>query len=348
MAGARRHDALLITWRDGIHIHGTPIWCDARRARDVCFVSCAHAISSARHGQLIATAPTLALLDAQAYGSQLSVPYGRPFSLGTVRLELIRSGHGLGSASLVADVGDRRVLYAGAVNLRGGGLGGAADIRQCDTLAAFASYGDPRFRFPALDEVIPRVMDFVKEVTCAGGVAVLLVSSASKAMDVASRLGDLLAGPSGLSGLSGSAVSTSAQPAFFAHRGYADAAQRLRPAHPTLSRLRRWPGKPPGGHVLLWPVERRDALPGPLPASSRVALVSGDALDPEILAALAVDTAFPWSNQADCEELVHYIDTSGATHVFLTGRFAEPLARRLDGPRRLVHALGPPRQMDLF
>jgi putative mRNA 3-end processing factor len=340
MARARRHDTVLITWRDGIHIHGTPIWCDARRARDVCFVSCAHALSSARHGQLIATAPTLALLDAQAYGSQLSVPYGRPFTLGTVRLELIRSGHGLGSASLVADVGDRRVLYAGAVNLRGGGPGGAADIRQCDTLAVAASYGDPRFRFPNLDEVVARVMDFVHEVTCAGGVAVLLVSSASKAMDVASRLGDLLAaGPSGAG---------STQPAFFAHRGYADAALRLRPAHPTLPRLRRWPGKPPGGHVLLWPAQRRDALPGPLPAASRVALVSGNALDSEIVTALAVDTGFAWSNQADCEELIQYIDTSGATHVFLTGRFAEALVRRLGGSRRLFHALGPPRQMNLF
>jgi putative mRNA 3-end processing factor len=340
MDGARRHDALLITWRDGMHIHGTPIWCDARRARDVCFVSCAHAISNARHGQLIATAPTLALLDAQAYGSQLSVPYGRPFSLGTVRLELIPSGHGLGSASLVADVGQRRVLYAGAVNLRGGGLGGAADVRQCDTLAASASYGDPRFRFPALDEMVARAGDFIQEVTCAGGVAVLLVTSASKAMDVASRLADVLAArPSGPG---------SAQPAFFAHRGYADAAQRLRPAHPALPRLRRWPGKPPGGHVLLWPAERRDALPGPLPASSRVALVSGNALDAETLAALAVDTAFAWSNQADCDELVHYIETSGASHVFLTGRFAEPLARRLGRPGRLFHALGPPRQMNLF
>ena len=30
-----------VTWRDGVHLTGTPIWCDARRRRDVCFVSSA-------------------------------------------------------------------------------------------------------------------------------------------------------------------------------------------------------------------------------------------------------------------------------------------------------------------
>ena len=28
-----------VSWRDGIHITGTPLWCDALRTRDVCFLS---------------------------------------------------------------------------------------------------------------------------------------------------------------------------------------------------------------------------------------------------------------------------------------------------------------------
>ena len=28
-----------VVWRDGVHVVGTPIWCDARRARELCFVS---------------------------------------------------------------------------------------------------------------------------------------------------------------------------------------------------------------------------------------------------------------------------------------------------------------------
>ena len=35
-----------VTWRDGVHLTGTPIWCDARRRRDVCFVSRADRIGA--------------------------------------------------------------------------------------------------------------------------------------------------------------------------------------------------------------------------------------------------------------------------------------------------------------
>lgn len=344
MARAKPLETTLVTWRDGVHLRGTVIWCDARRSRAVCFVSCAHALGHARHGQLIATAPTLDLLSAQAAQgaqvseTQLSVPYGRPFTLGTVRLELLRSGHGLGSASLVADATGHRVLYASAVNTHGGGLGGAADVRQCDALVVAAAYGHPMFAFPPVNDVVHEVAAFVQEVTAAQGAAVLLLTSPSKALDVASRLADLLS----------SKLPAGAAPSFFAHRLYHDAARRLVSSHPSLPRMRRYAGKLPAGHVLLWPAQRRDALPPALPRPSRVALVSGGAMDRELVATLAVDTAFPWSNQADCDELVEYIRTSGARQIFLTHRFAETLAERLAGKGRVIRALGPPRQMSLF
>lgn len=347
-----------VTWRDGIHLHGTPIWCDARRARDVCFVSCAHAAGASRHGQLIATASTLALLGPDPHGTQLAVPYGRPFTLGAVRLELLRSGHTLGSASLVADVGGQRVLYAGAIDPRGNGLGGAADLRACDALVIAATYGHPRYRFPLADQVKAEVAGFVDEVMTEGGVAVLLVSSPSKALDVACWL------------------ATQGMIQLFGHRSVCAAVRRLRDTHPTLPRVRRWSlqsgnsptagdpsvsqdmvlddvgaapvtGPAPGSAVLLWPAQQRHAL-GTLPAGSRTALVSGRALDPEQLAVLNVDAAYAWSNQADHDDLIAYIDSCGARDVFLTHRHAEALATALDSESRRVRALGPPLQMPLF
>lgn len=366
-----------VTWRDGIHLQGTPIWCDARRARDVCFVSCAHAAGASRHGQLIATAPTLALLGADPHGTQLAVPYGRPFTLGTVRLELLRSGHTLGSASLVADVGGQRVLYAGAIDPRGNGLGEAADLRACDALVLAATYGHPRYRFPPADQIKAAVAGFVDEVMAAGGVAALLVSSPSKALDVACWLAARGAIP------------------LYGHRSVCAAVRRLRETHPTLPRVRRWSpsssdvsaagdpsggqgamrdeadaapdpapdpvldlatgpaadpaagGRAHGGAVLLWPARQRHALDA-LPAGSRTALVSGRALDPEQVAALNVDAAYAWSNQADHDGLIAYIDSCGARDVFLTHRHAETLAAALDRESRRVRALGPPLQMPLF
>src|SRR5262245_47485879 len=104
-----------VTWRDGVHLTGTPVWCDARRRRDVCFVSSADRVGRAGHGQLIATPLTLALLDARG-GGHLGVPLHRRFTLGTLRLELLASGRGAGAAALHVDAASGpRVLYAGAI-----------------------------------------------------------------------------------------------------------------------------------------------------------------------------------------------------------------------------------------
>src|SRR5262249_23492712 len=136
-----------VMWRDGVHVVGTPIWCDARRARDVCFVSSADAIGRVGHGQLIATLATLAQLGA-GKGTHLSVPYRRPFRLGTVRLELVPSGHALGSASLWIDAGGAKTFVAGAIATGGAGLGEPAELRTCETLVVAAPYGAPGETFP--------------------------------------------------------------------------------------------------------------------------------------------------------------------------------------------------------
>src|SRR5258706_5538461 len=126
-----------VTWRDGVHITGTPIWCDARRRRDVCFLSSADRVGRAGHGQLIGTSITLALLGARDHG-HLAVPVRQRFTLGTLRLELIPSCRGFGAAALHVDARSvaapgsagsdpATVLYAGAVRTVTGGVGDPAE-----------------------------------------------------------------------------------------------------------------------------------------------------------------------------------------------------------------------------
>ncbi len=95
-----------VTWRDGVHVTGTMLWFDARRAREVCVVSSIDRVAragQAGHGQLIATAPTLAMLGVAGGahgvggGVALATPTRRPFTLGQVQLELVPSGHTLGA-----------------------------------------------------------------------------------------------------------------------------------------------------------------------------------------------------------------------------------------------------------
>jgi hypothetical protein len=132
VARKSRSPAAPVTWRDGVHLTGTPIWCDARRRRDVCFVSSAERVGRG-HGQLIATPETLALIGSAK--DQLGVPVRRPFTLGTLRLELIPSGRGLGAAALHVDVGDHTVLYAGAIQ--------HAEVRMADAVVVASPLAEP-------------------------------------------------------------------------------------------------------------------------------------------------------------------------------------------------------------
>jgi putative mRNA 3-end processing factor len=317
-----------VTWRDGVHVAGTSIWCDARRARDVCFVSAADRPVRANHGQLIATRETLVLLGS-ASGDHLPAPYGRPFTLGTVRLELVPTGHAIGAAALWVEHQGRRVLYTGAIaSGRHVGLGAPAELRGCDALVIEARYARQEHRFPPATEAAAALVAWTRA-TVETKLAVVLVTSPGKGLDVAAEL-------------------AAAGIEVVAHRAVHHAAQRLRAAGllPELA-IRRPPGtgaRP--GRALVWLVRDRLRLDAAAPPAARaIALASGLATEPGVVAALGVDAAFAWSNAADRDGLLSLVRASGAREVFVTGPCAPELVRAL-GERARV--LGPPRQMALF
>jgi hypothetical protein len=307
-----------VSWRDGVHVLGTAVWCDARRARAVCFVSSADRTGRAGHGQLIATAETLALLGAHD-DSHLAAPTGRPFTLGTVRLELIRSGWCVGAAALLVDAG-HRVLYAGAVAPGGTGLGGAAEMRRCDTLVVAAPYGAAHHAFTG---GAGDVVDFARRTIKAGAVPVVLVTSAVKGLDVVAAL-DAAEIPSA------------------GHRAIVEAARRVGTAGTELS-VKRTVAR---GRALVWLVSDQARLTAALGgAKAKVALASGLAVEKDVVRELGVDTAIPWSAAADRAGLLDYIRRSGAAEVAVTGAYADEIAAAL-GPH--ARRLGPHRQMTLF
>src|SRR4051812_47569583 len=125
--------------RGGVRISGTHLTCDAAgSAEDLVFLSHAQAVGALGPGrapvrragrqELLATDQTLALLGsagATLRKHALPTPLGRPFVLGGFRVELFGSGHLPGAASLLCEVGTRKLLYAGTVRLEAPALGAA-------------------------------------------------------------------------------------------------------------------------------------------------------------------------------------------------------------------------------
>jgi hypothetical protein len=76
--------------------------------------------------------------------------------------------------------------------------------------------------------------------------------------------------------------------------------------------------------------------------------VSGDAALADAVTRARADHGIVWGSEADHAGLTRYIDESGARTVYLTGRFAEPMAAELSARGLVARPLGPPVQMSLF
>lgn len=360
-----------VTWRDGVHITNTPIWCDARRRRDVCFLSSADRVGRTGHGQLIGTAITLALAGAREHG-HLAVPLRQRFTLGTVRLELIPSGRGFGAAALHVDITGKTVLYAGAVRTAAGGVGDAAELRTCDAVVVAAPFGEKHHRFPPLQKAIDQTLAWARTQLAHGKWPVLFVDSPLDGLEVASRLaaeglaisghraireagariadrvpppqlvnGAVLIGSSLVPRAIGRAVRTAERgtPPPPLPRRLPSGTQALpivASGIPTMTT----PGKEP--RVVVWLDSDHSGAAralGERPFAT--ALASGRALD----AIAGYDASFAWAAAADRAQLLAWIEATSARDIFVTGACAEAIVAALGGRARII---GPPQQMALF
>ncbi|HTL35160.1 MAG TPA: hypothetical protein VL326_18660 [Kofleriaceae bacterium] len=313
-ARARSHPAIeeaAVTWREGVHLTGTPIWCDARRRRDVCFASSADRVGKTGHGKLIGTPITVALAGQEDAG-HLAVPPHRPFTLGTLRLELIPSGRCFGAAALHVDTGERTILYAAEVRTKYGAE--PAEVRRCDALVVAAPYGEVHHRFAKRDDVLDMLVQWIERMMKGHKAPDLVVDNALDGLEVASFLSErdfVVVGSKAL-------------------RTAAKAIGALAIV-PTL----RISSKQPAISI---------RVDGEKPTAVRpaTALVSGRALE---LNGTGFSNGFPWPFAAGRDDLLAWIEQSRAKEIFVTGASADAIVKKLGSKAR---SLGPPRQMALF
>lgn len=343
-----------MSWTGGVHVEGTPIWCDAQHARDVGFASHAGVPGAHRHRQLICTAETLALIEAaqrRKIRAVLTPPLSRPFSLGDVRVELCPTGYRPGAAACLVEAQGRRVFYLGSVAAGVGSATFLGQLRPCDVLVVDGRYAAARFRFPQAIEAAAALDALVHEALAAGAAPVLLVEPATTAFAVAAHLG---AGATGATGAAGAAALTALT--VVAHRSIVAELRFRRSALPAVPwpALRRVGRAPRPGEILLWPVAQAAALARVLPADkpARIVLVDGSAagLEAEALARAGAHAGVAWADRAGHEDLVQIVAQTGAHEIHLLDTSDAGVADLAAAVGRGAHvrALGPPRQLDLF
>lgn len=348
-----------VSWRSGVHIVGTRLWCDAPRAHDLCFVSSAAALSATRpvRGTLLCTELTHRLINqlrgqlrgatAQAGPGEpvLLSPVGRPFNYGSLRIELFPSGQGPGAASLWARLpSGRQVVYAGSPRTEADPRVEPMQVRPADTLV-IAARSAAAGTLPGRAEAVARLRAAVAESLAQPGLTILLGAPLLLTELLAEICGELAAHPD---------TSCCAHPlvrrSLRAVRACGLLPEPL--ALPPSAAAGR--GLVPGA-LVLWPLGR--PLPELPPGlGARLLLVDGLALLPEVQGelraglpsgvTLAAGIAFP--DGLDAAQLVTYVRDCEAREVFLTAGYGPDVASALAQHGIRALPLGPPRQLALF
>lgn len=314
----------------GVHLTDSVLWCDAKRLRDLCFISHAHFDFVGKNRKILATDKTIRILTrASGKIDALTSPYRQQFTLGPLKLQMHPAGHVLGSAQLLIERNDRRIVYTSDVNTRPTATVERAKPVPCDVLAIPATYGLPLYRFPEREEVFERMKSWIERCFEEHATPVLLADTIGSSQEIMRLLGD-------------------AGMKLRVHGSIYDVAKIYRDLGVSLPGSRRFGGTPARDEVVIFPPILKTSPAIRKLRKSRTAIISGRAVEPGFAFQQRVDDAFPLSDIADHEELLDFILQTGAKEVFLFDGHVNELGEELRAKGVKVYALEPPKQLALL
>lgn len=322
----------MICINDEMAIPSLGLWLDARRPRSVSFISHAHSDHIGNHTRAIATKataelcrPRLAVRSTTEYEVH---EYGEKFSVAGSNIELISAGHILGSAQILVESGDHTLLYTGDFKLRPGHTHARCETRRCDTLVMECTYGRPHYRFPDRAGVEAELVARCKAAWERGRTPVIYAYALGKAQEIV-------------------AVLNRAKLPVMVHGVIA----RLCTAYETLGvNLGAWQPYEEAdraGHVLVMPPDaRRGSLMKKIFPRFEIA-VTGWAVDAGMRFRLGVDLALPYSDHADFNELIEYVERAQPSKVYCVHGFQD-FVHHLRRAGIDARWLAPQSQLELF
>jgi Cft2 family RNA processing exonuclease len=320
----------LFHYNAGLFLTLAQLAVDVRRRQPRCFVSHAHTDHIARHELALAT-PATARLYRHRLGSQHRVremAYREAVEFGGLRLTALPAGHCLGSAMLLAEDGERSLLYTGDFKLGPSSTSETAELPKADILIMESTFGRPHYRLPPRNAVIAQLMKLVHAALADGRTPVIHAYALGKSQEVTKLLTD-------------SGVPVLQHPVVYA------VSREYEKCGVVLGDFGEFDGRPLQGHaiVTLPRGSKNHRLPG-LGRTVSIA-VTGWAADAAAKYRLGVDHALPLSDHADYDDLIETVRRVEPREIYCTHGPPE-FADHLCDLGFNAYPLHPPAQRRLF
>ena len=287
---------------------------DPRRRSRRAFVSHAHTDHLASHHHAYCSAETKVLaLQRQRSGNFQAVPWGKSVEVGGSSIRLSPAGHILGAAQLVVEpVGGGRLVYTGDLNLRRRITVPAAEIVECDTLVIETTFGHPRYRWPSDESSVGMLVEEVGRAIEKGRRPVVVGYALGKSQELAAiliRSGFRVGAEPTVKQFCDIYRELGTDIGDVASVDDEDQGFEVLVASPSFVRGRRRSGR--GNDFIIW--------------------ASGWAIDRSFRYRMGADAAIPFSDHADFEQLIEYVERANPGRVYTmhgTSEFARQLRRR--------------------
>lgn len=320
----------MFAYQDGLLLTRARLWVDVRRRQARSFVSHAHADHMARHEMALCTPETARLYQARMGRRPVrEMRLGEAIEYGGLRLTALGAGHCLGSAMLLADDGERSLLYTGDFKLGSSATAAPCEPRHADWLVMESTFGRPDYRLPPRIEVVEQLLEAVHAALAEGRTPVIHAYALGKSQEVTKLLTQ-------------HGVPVLQHPVVWEmSRVYESCGVTLSTGDADVAR---YEGRPLAGHaVVTLPKGMKNHRVAGLGAVTSIA-VTGWAASPDARYRLGVDVALPLSDHADFDELIAMVERVEPSRVLCThgprsfvdelrlrGWNAEPLAPERQG-----------------
>lgn len=304
--------------RGGVYLPNLGLWLDAHEPQSAgtVFISHAHSDHTEVHRQIIVSSPTSQLMRARMEGDWLEhvLPFRKPWHLAEgqtpCEITLLPAGHIFGSAMSWIEAGNETLLYTGDFKLRPGLSAEPCEPRQAGILIMETTYGRPQYRFPPSAEVILGIVRFCREALDNDETPVLLGYSLGKSQELLCGLGD-----AGLPIMLHGTV------------------HKLTKIYEKFGRCfppyEKYDAETAQKKVLLCPPSVAGSAMLRNLGRTRVAVITGWAVDPNCRFRYQAHAAFPLSDHADFPDLIEFVKQVQPKKIFTLHGFAADFAQTL-------------------